>query len=68
MNNIGAGLTERGTFIYLSMLYVLTDIERDMVPLIGAAVEGAIATLVLSKIIYGGPLFSMRAFRVTRNG
>lgn len=61
MNNIDTGLTERGTLIYVALLFALTDIERDIVAMIGGAVEGALITLILSKIVYGGPIFSMRA-------
>ena len=61
MNNVGEGLSERGTFLYVMMLFFLTNIEHDIVALIGGAVESACIMLILSKAIYGGPLFSMKS-------
>jgi len=61
MNQIGQGLSEKGTFIYVMILLGITNIERDIVPLIGAAVEGACIYLVIARVVYGGNLFSMRA-------
>jgi hypothetical protein len=61
MNNIGTGLSERGTLFYVTTLFFLTNIEHDIIPLIGGAIESAYIMLILSKIIYGGPLFSLRS-------
>lgn len=61
MNAMRGGLTERGTFLYVMILFSLTNIERDIVALIGGAVESTCIMLVLSKIVYGGPLFSVRS-------
>jgi hypothetical protein len=69
MNRIGRGLGEKGTFIYIGLLWRLTNIERDMVAMIGGAVETVCILLVLSKVVYGGPLFSLRSIvprRATR--
>jgi hypothetical protein len=59
MNRFGDGLSERGVFVYVSMLFAVTNIERDMVALIAGAVEYGIISLIISKSIYGGPFFSL---------
>jgi hypothetical protein len=61
MNSVRGGLTERGTFLYVLLLFPLTNLERDIVASIGGAVETACILMVFSKLIYGGPLFSMRS-------
>ena len=61
MNTVKGGLTERGTFFYVLILFSLTNLERDIVATIGGAVETGGILLVLSKIIYGGRLFSFRS-------
>lgn len=61
MNSMVGGLSEKGVFIYVTVLYSLTNIERDMVAMIGGTVEGACITLILAKIIYGGKFFSLKS-------
>ena len=61
MNTVRGGITEKGTFFYILILFALTNIERDIVAMIGGAVETACTLLLLSKLIYGGPFFSFRS-------
>lgn len=61
MNSVGEGLSERGTFLYVMILFFLTNIEHDIVALIGGAIESGCIMLILSKLIYGGRLFSMNS-------
>jgi hypothetical protein len=61
MNNMRGVLTEKGIFLYIMILFTVTTIERDIVAMIGGAVESACILLVLSKFVYGGSLFSMRS-------
>ncbi|MGB6687380.1 MAG: hypothetical protein WBE76_06015 [Terracidiphilus sp.] len=60
MNRIKGGLSERGLFFYLTTLIPITTVsERDVVALIGSAVETGCIVLFLSWLVYGGPLFSL---------
>jgi hypothetical protein len=59
MNSVRGGMSERGTFLYVLILFSLTNIERDIVASIGGVVQAVCVLLIISKIIYGGPLFSM---------
>lgn len=61
MNSMRGGLSERGTFVYVIILLFLTNIERDIVALIGAAVQSVCVALILSKLVYGGKFLSFRA-------
>lgn len=61
MNTMKGGLSERGLFFYVLILFQLTTIEHDVVGMIGSAVETTCILLVLSKFVYGGPLFSLNA-------
>jgi hypothetical protein len=61
MNSIGSGMSEKGLFLYLMILVSITTIERDIVAMIGGVVQGALIYLVLSKMVYGGRLFGLRA-------
>jgi len=61
MNTVRGGMTEKGTFFYVLILFSLTNIERDTVAMIGGAVEMACILLVISRIIYGGTFFSFRS-------
>lgn len=61
MNSMKHGLSEKGTFLYVMILLALTNIERDIVAMIGGAVESICICLIFAKVIFGGKLFSMKA-------
>jgi hypothetical protein len=66
MNNIQAGLSERGLFFYLSIIIPITTVsEREVVSLIGSTVETGCILLLLAKLIYGGPILSLNS--IARN-
>lgn len=63
MNSVKYGLSEKGAFLYVVILLAIANIERDIVAMIGGAVESICVYLILAKLVYGGKLFSMKAAR-----
>jgi hypothetical protein len=61
MNSMRRGLSERELFLYVMILLVLTNIERDIIAMIGGVVESTCIYLVMSWLVYGGRLFSMKS-------
>jgi hypothetical protein len=61
MNRMSQGLSEKGLFIYILILFTITTIERDIIAMIGGAVESSCILLVLAKVVYGGRFFSLRS-------
>jgi hypothetical protein len=61
MNSMKRGLSERGLFLYVMILLALTNIERDIIAMIGGAVQSTCIYLVMSRLIYGGRMFSMKS-------
>jgi len=54
MNRAGGGvISEKGLFVYISMLPALTNIENDAVAVVSGAVQMGLILLVTSYIIYG---------------
>jgi len=61
MNWICRGLlSERGVFVYLSLIVPLINLEHDIVALIAGAVQFGIVAVVISYVIYGRPIHSAR--------
>jgi hypothetical protein len=60
MNWVGGNCSEKGLFIYISMLIPLTNLENAMVALVAGAVQVGLVLLVVSYIIYGQSLSSLR--------
>jgi hypothetical protein len=64
MNRVGHGLiSERGIFIYLSMLMPLVNFEKDVIGFVAVAVQTALILLLTSYVIYGRSASSLRVAR-----
>jgi hypothetical protein len=61
MNWAGGAHSEKGLFIYISMLMPLINLEEDAVALVAGAVQLAIIVLVTSYVVYGRSPSSLRA-------
>jgi hypothetical protein len=62
MNWLGRrGVSEGGLFIYLTMAWVLTNLEQGIVGFIGGAVQNFVVVLSISYVIYGLPVSSLRS-------
>jgi hypothetical protein len=66
MNWLSGGHSEKGLFVYIMMLMILVDLERDMVAQVGAIMQSGITLLILSYIIYGRPVSSPHIGRYSR--
>jgi len=60
MNWICRGvLSERGLFVYLSLIVPLINLENDVVSLVAGAIQIGIVAVVMSYVIYGRPIHSV---------
>ncbi len=61
MNWIAGDFAEKGLFIYLSSLPMLTGLENDVVSMISGTISVLLINLVIAKIVYGEGFFTFRA-------
>jgi hypothetical protein len=67
MNWVGGAKSEKGIFIYISMLIPLIGLEQDTVALVAEVVQCGVIIVVISYIIYGGPSPSVHVARYAKS-
>lgn len=63
MNWAGGDRSEKGLFIYISMLIPLVNLEEDTVSLIAGAIQLGVVVVLTAYVVYGRSVSSLRVAR-----
>jgi hypothetical protein len=66
MNWMSKEFSEKALFFFLSVLLPITNLELDVFSLITYSISAVLIGLLLSNLVYGGPIFGFRTWAPAR--